>query len=147
MFKIEKFNVSFKEQTLYQDAQLNLQGPGLYALVAKNGTGKSIFFKSLMGCIKSSFSLSIDGHNHKESLELISYVAAENNLFNSLTLMENLQLFSSDLDIIEQYLERFKLQDRKRIKCKKLSAGERQRAAIILGILEGNPVLLLDEPI
>ncbi len=147
MFKIEKFNVSFKEQTLYQDAQLNLQGPGLYALVAKNGTGKSIFFKSLMGCIKSSFRLSIDGHNHKESLELISYVAAENNLFNSLTLMENLQLFSSDLDFIEQYLERFKLQDRKRIKCKKLSAGERQRAAIILGILEGNPVLLLDEPI
>ncbi len=147
MLKVENFNLSFKGRTLYQDAELNLQGPGLYVLVAKNGTGKTVFFKALTGSIPAEFDLSLDGYSHKESLERISYVDVENNLFDSLTLMENLKLFTKDLDLIEKYLERFKLQDRKKIKCKKLSAGERQRAAIILGILEGQPVLLLDEPI
>lgn len=147
MLKIENLNLSFKKQTLYKNASLVLQGPGLYALVAPNGMGKSVFFKSLMGSIKTDVLISLDGKSHEESKRLLSYVDAENNLFTSLTLWNNLRLFSSDLAKIEQYLELFHLQNRKNIKCKYLSAGERQRAAIILCILEEQPVILLDEPI
>ena len=120
MLKVENFNLSFKGRTLYQDAELNLQGPGLYVLVAKNGTGKTVFFKALTGSIPAEFDLSLDGYSHKESLERISYVDVENNLFDSLTLMENLKLFTKDLDLIEKYLERFKLQDRKKNQMQKI---------------------------
>lgn len=148
MFEIKNLNLSFKEQLLFQSANLTLEKPGLYALVANNGIGKTMFFKMLSGVLHiGSFEAFFDGRSSQETRDCITYVPNEKAVFDNLTLMENLLLVSSNKEKIQEYIHFFHLEERVNRKCKKLSAGEYQCTAIIQATLENQPILLLDEPL
>lgn len=68
-------------------------------------------------------------------------------VFERLTVLENLLLFEKDEQKIADLIRQVGLSDQwKKKKTKNLSAGEKQRLAICMALLEDKPILLLDEP-
>ena len=87
----------------------------------------------------------IDSGEIKSNRDEISYCDANSLLFMNLTVRENLNLVTNDLDKILSLVSKFKIEKLLDVYPKRLSEGERQRVAIIRTILEDKQILLLDE--
>ena len=141
VFCISNINMNFKEHIIFENASLELSKPGIYHLVGKNGVGKSVLLKILKGIIKPQ-TIEVDSG----FFDSVCYVNPDGMIFNSLTLLENLLLFSNDNDLITAMIEEFELSLVKNSKAINLSAGERQRVCVIQALLNNKPIILLDEP-
>lgn len=127
---------------IYKDASLNINECGLYYFDASNGAGKTTLFKIIKREIKTKAEILVDGSSNPNLITLIDY----NSLIEkSLTVYEQLHLFCSDESFINYLLTDFNLTHLKDKYPAKLSRGERAKVAFILGILEQNKVILIDE--
>jgi len=87
--------------------------------------------------------------------ENMSFIFQEFNVFEELTVRENLELFlkyATTIDkvrwvkLISEGVDRFKIRDRINTRAKLLSGGERQRLAILRSFLKDTEVVFADEP-
>jgi len=82
----------------------------------------------------------------------ISYLGHELGLYNSLSLLENLQFFHSIAEIpiewkqVEDWVHKFQLQLRWDDPIYTLSRGMKQKVALIRALIPSSHLLLLDEP-
>ena len=131
----------------------------IFGLLGPNGAGKTTTLSILCGLISASAgSVSIDGlsmKSHPDQVkQLIGVVPQEIALFDKLTAIENLLYFGqmygltgkSLKDIVENYLRRFGLADRKNHRIGNFSGGMKRRINLIAGILHQPKILFLDEP-
>jgi len=87
--------------------------------------------------------------------EKMSFIFQDFNVFEELTVKENLEIFLRYVTSIEKTnweqlilegVERFNIQDRINTKAKLLSGGERQRLAILRSFIKKTQVVFADEP-
>lgn len=139
IIELNNINLSFNKQIIFNNASLAISHPGFYCLVGRNGSGKTTLFNILTNKFK------IDSGEIKSNRCDISYCDANSLLFMNLTVKENLNLVTNDLDKISSLVRKFKIEKLLDVYPKRLSEGERQRVAIIRTILEDKRILLLDE--
>jgi branched-chain amino acid transport system ATP-binding protein/neutral amino acid transport system ATP-binding protein len=134
--------------------------PGEIAcIVGPNGAGKSTLLKAIAGLlIPKSGTVSLEGNNITGQLPRdiarrgLSYVPQEHNIFQTLTVRENLEMGSYvDTAGIEARIERAfarfpVLGSKRRHAARTLSGGERQMLAMAMAMVVEPRVLLLDEP-
>ncbi len=137
--ELKNVNLKFKDQVIFEEANLEISKPGLYCLIGRNGCGKTTLFNILTKKIK------LDSGYVSVNNEEISYCDANSYLFTNLTVRENLLLITDNLDNILNMLEKFNVSKLIDSSPESLSEGERQRIAIIRTILEDKPIMLLDE--
>jgi len=138
---------------------LEVRAHDLAVIIGPNGAGKSTFLKLVAGLLKPKEGLvSIDGQslgagNAQDACEHgMSFVPQERNVFQSLTVKENLEmggyLIRSELKTrVEAQLEKFPLlKPRLKDKAGNLSGGQRQVLAMAVALMTQPRVLLLDEP-
>lgn len=138
---------------------LDLRARDLAVIIGPNGAGKSTFLKLVAGLLKpKAGQVDIDGRlllpgNAQDACERgLSFVPQERNVFQSLTVRENLEmggyLVRAELKArVEAQLERFPLlKPRLRHKAGNLSGGQRQVLAMAIALMTQPQVLLLDEP-
>jgi len=143
-----------------------LNGCDLYAnkgelvgIIGPNGAGKSTLLKAMFGLVKV-YSGTV--HLNREEItglradqlvrQGIGFVPQNNNVFQSLTIEENLQMGA--IQIPERFDERFDfvttlfptLKDRRKQRAGSLSGGERQMVAMSRALMMDPKVLFLDEP-
>ncbi|MFV0286408.1 MAG: ABC transporter ATP-binding protein [Demequina sp.] len=131
----------------------------LIGIIGPNGAGKSTFLKSLFGLVpirKGTVKLGDEDITNMRADELvkrgIGFVPQTNNVFPSLTVMENMEMGTyQDPKSFKQAWERIgdlfpKLVDRKHQRAGSLSGGERQMVAMGRALMMNPSVLLLDEP-
>ena len=129
-------------------------------IIGPNGCGKSTLIKAIFG-IATYYSGGVKYHGTEVSgwrtdqlvNHGIAYVPQVDNVFPSLSVMENLQMGGNSLDNstlndrIERSLEMFPdLRDRVHDVAASLSGGERQMLAISRALISNPTFLLLDEP-
>ncbi len=120
-----------------------------YALVGKNGSGKTTFLKLLLGLLKPSTGTLTGLEKQK-----IGFVPDYNGLYESLTILENIQFrlslyrekYSEKEAFVEELLERYGLKNDENKLVKQLSLGMRKKTALICALAIAPSLLILDEP-
>ncbi len=117
---------------------LDLEENGITVILGASGCGKTTLLNCIAG--KESFEGSI------ENVPNFDYLIQEFNLFEDMSVWDNLCLESDDFKLIRHYLKEFDLKDQKKKKVKKLSNGQKKRVQFIRALLHKPGLLLCDEP-
>ena len=143
MLEVRNLNVSFKNQKVLQDFNLNLENGETIGLLGKNGAGKTTFFESLFRNVKFSGEIILENQHLKR--EQISYLETENYFYPYITGKEYLSYFSENRNSKHiQLIEKFKLPLNKFVQ--DYSSGMKKKLALIGMVLLDKPVNILDEP-
>ncbi len=131
----------------------------IFGFLGPNGAGKTTTMRMLMGLIQpTSGSATVLGFDViKETAKVrrrIGYMSQRFNLYNDLTVSENLKFFAGAYDVRGDRFEERKqtilelagLKDRQRELTENLSGGWRQRLALGCAIIHEPEMLFLDEP-
>ncbi len=141
MLVIKNLNLKYGKQIIFDNACLALNNTGLYALRGRNGLGKTTLLKCIKGIVSYKGEITYNGNEINK--DDVAYLSSKNRVFSNLNLKEHLCLFSDNKAKIDKIIDSLELGEIKRVS--KASAGERQRIALAVAILEDKPILLLDE--
>lgn len=125
------------------------------SLVGPSGCGKSSLLNIISGLIPpSSGDVLINGYNIKTQKPQIGYMFQKDNLFEWLTVWNNIllglkiqkKINEKNLKNIESLLKKYDLWEFRNSYPKELSGGMRQRVALIRTLSINPQILILDEP-
>ena len=146
----------YGEAVVLRSVDLELQQGEIFALLGKNGMGKSTLLKSIMGLLpKMGGRVLFEGRDvtatsaHLLARSGIGYVAQEKALFQDLTVEENIRLCvraRSMQDAVADVGECFPfLLERLQQRAGTLSGGEQKMLLVARSIASGARLLLIDE--
>lgn len=137
MIELKNITKSYGNRTVLNDFNLNVEEGKITCILGESGSGKTTLFNIIANLIDYQGSVVCPE---------VSYVFQTPNLFDNLTVKQNLELVCSSNAKIESLTKALGIFDRLNSYPKHLSGGEAQRVAICRGILFSKPLLLLDEP-
>lgn len=147
------------EVNILNECNVHVRKGELVGIIGPNGAGKSTLIKAMFGLVPvRNGTVTLRGDDitglaaHRLVALGLGYVPQNNNVFPSLTILENLEmgLYIRPKQFSERYAvitDLFPLLDeRKSQKCGSLSGGERQVVAMGRALMTDPEVLFLDEP-
>jgi len=124
-----------------------LSKPGTYGIVGRNGCGKSTLAKIITGLIKPD-----SGTVDTESLTKrdITYIGRkpymmDDTVYNNLVYPLKLRKEIPDEKIVNSFLERMGLLNRKKQRAKSLSGGEQQKLSFLRAVIFKPKLVIADE--
>lgn len=139
MIKIVDIEKKFKYNLLFSKFNLFINKVGFYVVVGANGSGKTTLLNIIGKLEKPSKGKVINDYS-------TIYINNENNVFDNLTVYENLKIIEKNDNKIDEVLDKLKISYIKESKCKMISYGEKVRVCITRALLLNSDVILLDEP-
>jgi len=131
----------------------------IFGFLGPNGAGKTTTIKMLTGLIKpNDGSAKINGKDiikqTVEAKKIIGVVTEDSNLYDELTVADNLRFMGQLYDVagperesrIKNLLSVLGLEDKKDVKFDKLSKGMKRKVTIAAALVHSPSVLFLDEP-
>ncbi len=162
MIKAKSLKRVVDSKVLFNNINLELPSNQITGLLGANGAGKTSLFRAIAGLSSiDSGELTffdkdlIDMTLEERAAAGLSYVPQENSLFEELTLLENLKAvielkfgYTTDKKIkeTESLVKKMNLFEKRDIKAKNLSGGEKRKTEILRAILLESKFILLDEP-
>jgi len=153
--KLEKLLIKQTDFSLRADLTIK---DGTTAIIGPSGGGKSTLLLAIAGFVApSEGSISIGDDvvtDTPPAQRPVTLLFQENNLFPHLTVFQNtglgvrpdLKLSKTQIDQVEDALNKVGLADMGSRHPSELSGGQRQRVALARALLRDRPVLMLDEP-
>lgn len=127
------------EVCVFQNLNLEFPEHGCITIYGESGSGKTTLFQIIAGLDK-------DYEGVIENNYKIEYLFQEIELFENLSVYDNLLFANLDNEKINRLLEKFDMIELKNQKVKKLSNGEKRRVQIMRSLLDEPDLLLMDEP-
>ncbi|MFB7944042.1 ABC transporter ATP-binding protein [Kitasatospora phosalacinea] len=133
---------------------LDVAASGVTALLGRNGAGKTTTVKAVLGLVPRTGTITFDGADitrlptHQVVRRGIGYAPEDRGVFAHLSVAENLRLAERDPNpaydlVFELFPE---LRQRHRQPAGTLSGGQQQMVAIARTLLNGNRLVIADEP-
>ena len=146
---------SFKKKVIFEEINLELEFGNIYGFIGANGSGKSVFFKTICGFLKADGgTVALDGKVIGKDIDFLPELGVlieKPGFIENYTQFENLKYLAQinntvhDEDI-KATLEMVGLNPDNNEKVKNFSLGMRQRLAIAQAIMEKQKIIILDEP-
>ncbi|UIP01270.1 ABC transporter ATP-binding protein [Halobaculum sp. CBA1158] len=159
LLQVRDLDAGYGDLQILTDVDLDVDDGEYVTIVGPNGAGKSTVMKSVfglttyMGGSVEFAGSAIHGRNPEEIIhEGIGYVPQNDNIFESLSVRENLEMGAYILDEvpeeqIEVIYDRFPiLRERSDQRAGSMSGGQRQMLAMGRALMLDPDLLLLDEP-
>lgn len=159
LLEVDGLDAGYGDLQILEDLDLHVEDGEFVTVVGPNGAGKSTVMKavfglaSVMGGEIRFDGRDISGSKPEEIIHLgLGYVPQNDNIFEGLTVRENLEMGAYILDefpedALEAVYERFPiLEEREEQKAGTLSGGQRQMVAMGRALMLDPSLLLLDEP-
>lgn len=160
MLELRNINKSYitKNERVNALKNINFTFPdkGLFVLMGPSGCGKSSLLNILTGLdSKYEGRVLYNNENIKDIYDNyrneISYMTQSFNLFDNLTVFENVNLSlellgKSDKTKVETILKDFEIYDLANKKCNTLSGGEKARVSIARAVIKNPKIIFCDEP-
>ena len=156
MIEIQNLTKSFGAVKALNGLTLDIKDGEVFSLLGLNGAGKSTTIKILCSLIKkdggkvviNGFDLDKD---EKAIKRIISLSPQETAVASNLTVEENLRLIADLYDIkdknaVEEAIEKFSLNGKRKTLAKKLSGGQKRRLSLAMAFIVNPKILILDEP-
>ncbi len=153
MININQIKKRFGKNIVLDGINLDIDEPGIYAILGPNGSGKTTLIKSILGMvIPDSGNIMINGGKVKKQSEYrhkIDYLPQIANFPGNLTVKELLKMIkdlrnsSIDDTSLINYFGINKFIDKK---LGELSGGMKQKVNIVLCFMFDSPIIILDEP-
>ncbi len=151
---VSDLHVTIAGSHVLQGVSISVPVGGVTALLGRNGVGKTTTLRALLGLIPSTGAITVMGTDvhgwmtHRIVRLGVGYVPEDRDVFAGLTVEENLRLAEQTAeprydDVYSIFPE---LRDRSRQRAGTLSGGQQQMVSIARALLNGWPLLLVDEP-
>ena len=155
MLVVDHVTKKYGKNIACNDVSFVLDPGSLSVLLGPNGAGKSTIMKSIIGFLKYSGSITVNGIPNKtsEARRVLGYIPEMPSLYPTLTVVEHMEFIARAYKMtdykgrIDELLERFELADKKKKFGDELSKGMQQKLNLCVGLLPDPDILLLDEPL
>ena len=146
------------EKIIVDRVSFTVEEGEIFGLLGHNGSGKTTTFNMLSGLLSpSSGTINILGKNIREvqkSKPETGFVTQENSVYETLTVMENLEFFASEYGIrgsaarerAKKLISDVKLTSKSDVMASSLSGGMKRRLNIACSLIHEPRVVFLDEP-
>ncbi len=157
MLKAKEITKYYKDNVGVENFNMTLEsGKGL-GIIGVNGSGKTTFFKVLLGLLKQDSGMitfkgrDINLHSHS----VLGYLPEERCLYKDLLVVDQVLFLGrlkgmSDDDIIDkldEFLLFLNITQYKHMRINKLSKGNQQKVQIICALIHDPKIIILDEPL
>ncbi len=162
MLEVKNLKKSFGNKKVLKGISFNVSKGDVIGIIGPSGCGKSTLLRCLnLLEIPTSGTIIFEGkkmnyyHNLPATRQKIGMVFQSFNLFNNMTVLENIILAPTKLDLLtkeeatkkaNELLKKIDLLDKKDSYPDELSGGEKQRIAIVRALLMDPDLMLFDEP-
>jgi branched-chain amino acid transport system ATP-binding protein len=157
--EVEGVVSGYGEGDILHGVSLWMEKEEMVSIIGPNGAGKSTLLKTIVGLLRPREGsilfkgIAISGRKPAEISRLgICYVPQEENVFPTLTVVENLEMGAYIVEEgigerVDQIYHIFPiLRERRLLKAGTLSGGERQMLAMGMALMVSPELLILDEP-
>lgn len=152
MIKIDHISQDYKNNDgtvshVLHDLSCVIEKGQFISFVGKSGCGKTTLVKILAGYIEpTKGSVFIDNKKVSSPSHERIVVHQENDIFDWMTVHENIKLVCKDKQIIDQMLKIGQLDRQGNYYPSELSGGMKKRLSLIRALAAGPQILILDEP-
>lgn len=155
IIRVENVTKKFGDVTALDNVSLRFRPGKIYGIVGRNGSGKTVLFKTILGYIKpSSGKVFVSGKEIGVDIDFadnIGVIIETPGFLSGYTGYKNLEYLAGIRKIIgkeeiRSTMERVGLDPNSRKNVGKYSLGMRQRLGIAQAIMENPDILILDEP-
>lgn len=155
MIKVDNVTKKFGLDTVLNHVSVEFDKGKIYGVVGRNGSGKTVLFKIIIGFLKpTSGKVIVDGKEIGKDTDFadnVGMIIETPGFLGSYNGYKNLEYLASIKNIIgkkeiQESMERVGLDPNSKKKVGKYSLGMRQRLGIAQAIMENPDILILDEP-
>lgn len=161
LLDVDGLESGYGDLMIVHDVDLEVERGGMVAIIGPNGAGKSTLLKSITGLLTvQSGTVTFDGEDitgmppEEVIYKGLSHVPQSDNIFPSLTVLENLKMGAWSLtdnddfeDRVAEVYDRFPiLENRVSQRAGTLSGGQQQMVAMGAVLMLDPDLLILDEP-
>ena len=153
MISIKQLFKSFGKKPVLMGLDLDIERPGIIAVLGPNGSGKTTLIKSILGMVlPTAGEVAIAGQNIKNQWQhrrQIAYLPQIARFPDNLTVRELLNMISDlrgKTADEARLIDLFELGPHLQARLGNLSGGTRQKVNIVLAFMYDCPLIILDEP-
>ncbi|MCI8374634.1 MAG: ABC transporter ATP-binding protein [Lachnospiraceae bacterium] len=153
--EIKNVSKRFGDETVVREVSLSLEPGRIYGIAGRNGSGKTVLFKMLIGFLKPTAGrIFVNGKEigrDRDFAEDVGIIIETPGFLGGFSGYKNLEYLAGikrriGKEEIRRSMEKVGLDPDSRKKVKKYSLGMRQRLGIAQAIMEEPKLLILDEP-
>ncbi|MDQ0483936.1 ABC transporter ATP-binding protein [Guptibacillus hwajinpoensis] len=156
LLSVENLGKSFKDKQIVKDVSFGVKRGKITAILGPNGAGKSTTIRSVMGIMRPDKGI-VEYQNYpKQGVphQKVGYLPEERGLYKNVKIMDIILYFADLKDYPTKkaksralnYLKKFGLEGKDKVKVEELSKGMAQKAQFIASIIHEPELLILDEP-
>ena len=155
IISVENLTKKFGDVTVLENINLNFERGKIYGIVGRNGSGKTVLFKLIIGYLRpTNGRVVVCGKEIGKDTDFadnIGIIIENPGFLSSYTGFKNLEYLAGIRNVISaeeirESMERVGLDPGSNKKVGKYSLGMKQRLGIAQAIMENPEILILDEP-